>query len=110
MGIDQIWMSSAGNKIHSQGKIPSIQKYFCNLWCLKTKRPVEDFNCQELEITNEILNDLEIKTKNKELDISDSPFFSGKHQEWHYIDIETAIRKAREEMNLGNKIYYSCWY
>ena len=77
----------------------------------------EEFNCVDLELTMDDIDQLEATINNKMLPETGGFFFgddSYKHydnDEYGYKkDDEVFINKAIEELNKGNKIIYSCWW
>ena len=78
---------------------------------------MEEFNCVDLELTMNDIDQLEAAMNNKMLPETGGFFFGNDsyenydNDEYGYKkDDEVFINKAIEELNKGNKIIYSCWW
>ncbi len=76
----------------------------------------EEFNCVDLELTEEDINDLETAIEDRELPETGGFFFgndsySDYEGEYGYkqVDIDF-IEKARQILESGNRVVYSCWW
>lgn len=89
-----------------------LQGYMENLWV--SRGNTKDFNCEDLELSEQDINDLEIIINNKELPETEGFFFGTDSYEdydnfYKQKDLDF-IEIAKEELNKGNKIIYSCWW
>tara|TARA_R110000803_G_C11778403_1_gene296265 strand:+ start:24 stop:386 length:363 start_codon:yes stop_codon:yes gene_type:complete len=120
MGLDQMAHKTMGN-IREDGSSPvniqfgewrkhsSLQGWMANLW--RSKQTEEgDFNCVDLELNSQDLNDLEEAVVNGNLPET-SGFFFGSGADDHYksYDLEF-IANAREAIKDGFKVIYSSWW
>ena len=75
-----------------------------------------EFNCVDLELTEEDIDDLEVAIDDKELPETQGFFFGGDsygEYDEEYGDKETDrkfIKDAKEALGDGWKIVYSCWW
>ena len=90
----------------------ALQGWMEELWCQKTGGKAEDLNCQDLPLTSEDLDKLEeVITKNKLP--STQGFFYGfdtsqdGRRKAYDLDF---VSKAREAIEEGYEITYSCWW
>jgi len=75
-----------------------------------------EFNCTDLELTEEDIDDLEVAIDDKELPATGGFFFGDDSYEWYDGedgDKETDrkfIKDAKAALDDGWKIVYSCWW
>ena len=76
----------------------------------------EEFNCVDLELGMSDIEQLDVVINNKMLPETGGFFFgndsySDYEGEYGYKkEDEVFISKARQELNKGNKVIYSCWW
>jgi len=76
----------------------------------------EEFNCVDLELTEEDINDLETAIEDRELPETGGFFFgndsySDYEGEYGYKETDVDfIKKARQILESGNRVVYSCWW
>ena len=76
----------------------------------------EQFNCVSLELTIDDIEQLDVVINNKMLPETGGFFFgndsySDYEGEYGYKDDDIKfIEIARDELNKGNKVFYSCWW
>lgn len=86
-----------------------------NLYRDKFPDDTRDFNCVDLELTAEDLDRLEADITDKALPYTQGFFFGGDSYSYedrdkmYEYDLDV-IKKAREQMSNGMKIYYSSWW
>ena len=121
MGLDQYWLVKEQNEegedeyldIHTHRKFNALQGFMQEEWAAQGNE--EDFNCQNLEITSEILNKLEERTNTDTLKPTSGFFFgSTEKDDWYYEDLkhlkDDVIPDIRQRIEAGETIVYSCWY
>ena len=75
-----------------------------------------EFNCVDLELTEEDIDDLEVAIDDKGLPATGGFFFGDDSYKWYdgeHGDKETDrkfIKDAKEALDDGWKIVYSCWW
>ncbi len=73
-----------------------------------------DFNCDKVWLTLEDINDLEEDYKQRDNGKNNMPNGEGQGMFWGwYDDTEKTwefILKAKEALNNGKAVYYTCWY
>lgn len=76
-----------------------------------------EFNCVDLELTEEDLDELESAIDNRNLPETGGFFFGSdsysdyEDEEWGYLNTDREfIEKAREALGEGWKVVYSCWW
>ena len=91
-------------------KHPSLQGWMEQLWQNKNPHDSSSFNCIELELTSEDLDQLEIAVTNRELPATQG-FFFGNPSDEHYRDQDLEfIREARFYLLTGARVFYnSSW-
>lgn len=123
MGLDQYaYVSSpedSRNEIAYWRKHPNLQGWMENLWNEKGQPVPEErketfdgvFNCIDLELTREDLDRLEIDLVNTISSLKTVGFFFGEasHEYYYEQDLEFVL-KAKQEILLGNKVYYTSWW
>lgn len=124
MGLDQYaYVSSpedSRNEIASWRKHPNLQGWMENLWNEKGQPVPEErketfdgvFNCIDLELTREDLDRLEIDLVNQRVaSLKTVGFFFGEDSDEYYYEQDLAfVLKAKQEILLGNKVFYSSWW
>ena len=89
-------------------KHSDLHGFLMNIWLMNNpEKDNDDFNCEIMEITEDILNLLKDECSKKE-HIHYSGFFWGSSYETDWNDTENKlIPIIEEELNKGNKVYYS---
>lgn len=123
MGLDQFAFAIDNNgekeELAYWRKHPNLQGWMENLWESKGRpnahedkdsNGMSDFNCVELELTHEDLDNLEQAITNDELP-STNGFFFGSDSDDHYKEQDLEfVRKAREALDSGLTVVYdSSW-
>ena len=139
MGLDQYAYTRPQRKRNSDEDISimewrkhnRLQGWMQNLWeskgCPNAQTEGDemgDFNCVELELTSQDIDDLESAINNFELPESNGFFWGSDSYFWNdendepfpdneYWYKETDLRfvnEARKAINNKNRVFYSCWY
>ena len=83
------------------------------LWREKTGSN-KPFNCEEVQLTLEDLDELERDIHNMHLPETAGFFFGcdsyEEYEEWHKENDLQFIEDAREQIAKGNEVYYSSWW
>jgi len=91
-------------------KVRQIHNFMEHIW--RNKGNEGEFNLVELDLDKPILDTLEMYILNPETHIDDAGFFFG-NGELSTEDIQDTmgfIKTAREEVEKGNRVYYSSWW
>ena len=123
MGLDQYAMARRGeSKTDEEGyeyyedsmelaywrKHPNLQGWMENLW--RVKGNDGEFNCVDLELTLNDLDNLEKSLDNEALPETVG-FFFGENADDHYAEQDREfIVKARAAIKQGYKVIYSSWW
>lgn len=119
MGLDQYAWKVTGNKreeIAYWRKHNRLQGWMENLW--HSKGGAGEFNCVDVELDEEDLDELEIKIKERKLPPTDGFFFGTDSyrisDDYHGYEDEPTdlqfIEDARKVISKGDKVVYSCWW
>ena len=93
-------------------KHAKLQKFMEDLWYSKNK---EDFNLNQLKLTEKIVTSLKLLITHKKMEDSEGGFFYG-HQwqdeaEDYYKKQDLKFCKwAIKNIKKGKSLYYQCWY
>ena len=131
MGLDQYAHATnpddgESEEISYWRKHNRLQGWMENLWREKGRPNAHsdddalggaDFNCVNLPLTGEDIDELEKAITGKDLPETGGFFFGGdsyedyEHEEWGYqkVDLEF-VQKAREHLKDGCEVSYSCWW
>lgn len=123
MGLDQFAFAIDNNgkkeELACWRKHPNLQGWMENLWESKGRpnahedkdsNGMSDFNCVELELTKEDLDDLEQDVTNGTLPDTVGFFFgSNSDVEYGQQDLEF-VNKAREALDNGLTVVYDSWW
>ena len=125
MGLDQFayiaarentsYDDSSRQELAYWRKHPNLQGYMSNLWEEKGcpgGNPQEMFNCVELELTWQDIDDLEKALKNEEVScLKTVGFFFGEASDDYYRDQDLEFCfNAKAELFLGRRVFYnSSW-
>ena len=116
MGLDQYAQSRDSNgedyEIATWRKHNALQGWMEELWTLKTGKPANELNCQDLELTAEDLENLKSVVENGDLPETQGFFFGAdssqdetrKEKDLDFID------NALKAIDDGDKVFYSCWW
>ena len=118
MGLDQYAFTGTEEKredVFYWRKHNRLQGWMEELY--RRKGGMEEFNCVDVELTLEDIDQLEATILNKTLPETQG-FFFGNDSYKDYEDDEygykkddiTFIEKAKKILNNGNKLYYSSWW
>jgi hypothetical protein len=89
-------------------KHPNLQGWMESLY--REKGGTEEFNCVDVELTLEDLDELEAAINGTSLPITGG-FFFGENSDDYYKDKDLQfIEQARQEINDGYKVVYSSWW
>lgn len=112
MGLDQnaFAVTKNGEKVELSywRKHPNLQGWMEQLYI--SKGGTEEFNCVDVELTSEDLDNFEKDMLSGSLPET-TGFFYGSNSDEHYKneDIDFIV-KARAELEKGNKVFYSSWW
>jgi hypothetical protein len=118
MGLDQYAFTGTGEEredVFYWRKHNRLQGWMEELY--RRKGGMEEFNCVDVELTLEDIDQLEATILNKNLPETQG-FFFGNDSYKDYEDDEygyknddlSFISKAKEILNNNNKLYYSSWW
>lgn len=111
MGLDQYAQISKGEEqieIAYWRKHPNLQGWMENLW--HSKGGVGEFNCVEVELTIEDLDDLQNAIQGGSLPETHGFFFgSMKDEEYKEQDLQF-VKNAARAIDDGYKVSYSSWW
>lgn len=118
MGLDMRLIAQKNQRIGDWRKHNRLHGWMCDLWLSKNPREKEtNFNCKELVLDKEDIDQLEQDIKNNELPKTGGFFFGTDSYEWSDFTLKQqkeedlkAIRKARLMMNMGYIIIYDSWW
>ena len=82
------------------------------LWCEKTGKTPIDLNCQDLRLTSEDLDKLEEAITKNKLPVTEGFFYgsdTSQDESRKEYDLDF-VAKAREAIDEGYEITYSCWW
>jgi len=89
-------------------KHPNLHGWFQKQW--EDQGNIGDFNGDELEITWDMLDQLEHDIKQRELPATNGFFFGNPADDYYYNQDMEFIKNARAELFLGLKVFYnSSW-
>ena len=90
----------------------ALQGWMEELWCKKTGKTAEDLNCADLPLTSEDLDNLEEAITKNNLPVTVGFFYgsdSSQDESRKEYDLNF-VAKAREAIDEGYEITYSCWW
>ena len=90
----------------------ALQGWMEELWCKKTGKTAEDLNCADLPLTSEDLDNLEEAITKNKLPVTVGFFYgsdSSQDESRKEYDLNF-VAKAREAIDEGYEITYSCWW
>jgi hypothetical protein len=116
MGLDQYAERRDSNgedcEIATWRKHNALQGWMENLWTLKTGKPADELNCNEVELTTEDLENLKSVIEGGNLPVTQGFFFGAdssqdetrKEKDLQFVD------DALKAIDEGDKVFYSCWW
>ena len=119
MGLDQMWVhkdpnaasseDTDGEIFQSHRKNPALEAFMADKYAETNEG---EFNCEELVITEELLDELEYAAaeEGQGLDPDASGFFWGAHYPEHLGEIEEAVTQARKYLEKGHEVIYTSWW
>jgi hypothetical protein len=123
MGLDQYarWTDSAEHSLQEDAvdfkywrKCSHIQDFFQKLYAEQTgDTDPSNFNCQQVEITFDVLDKFIKAIKNKELKPVDGFFFGGGYDPSHPEIAEDDLKFACDcffHLLMNRKVWYSSWW
>ena len=115
MGLDQYWLvkdepnapyeEAEYNAFMTHRKLPELEDFMQQKW-----EGDGEFNCEQITITHEILDELDTAVADKTLDSTASGFFWGVHDDLDYNEIAEASAKARQLLEAGREVFYTSWW
>ena len=122
MGLDQYAFARKGEPIRNRleteyeveneiaywRKHPNLQGWMENLW--RKKGGEGEFNCVEVELTFEDLEQLETAIERAELPETQGFFFGFNSDDEYKENDQEFIREARQHIADGYKVVYTSWW
>lgn len=122
MGLDQYAKARKGEPVEKDGaleypeqrelaywrKHPNLEGWMSNLY--SEKGGTDEFNCQEVELTLEDLDELEKAINSKELPETGGFFFGDDSDEYYKENDLEFIRDARNAIKDGYTVIYTSWW
>ena len=116
MGLDQYATrrNSKGEdqQIHEWRKHNALQGWMESLWSIKTGKPADELNCNEVELTKADLDQLKTSINHQTLPETQGFFFgsdTSKDDTRKEGDL-SFVSDAMDAINRGYKVFYSCWW
>lgn len=116
MGLDQYAERRDSNgescEISYWRKHNALQGWMESLWNIKTGKPTNDLNCNEVELTAEDLEQLKKCIVNETLPKTQGFFFgsdTSQDKTRKEKDLQF-VSEAMDAINAGDKVFYSCWW
>lgn len=113
MGLDQNWIVKTTKSIAYHRKFNALQGFMEDIW--RSLGNEGEFNCEDVRITDEILDELEERVEAGTLEPRGGFFFGDTNKDEYYLaDIkelkEEVIPKVRKRMAEGDEVYYTSWW
>jgi hypothetical protein len=113
MGLDQYWYVSEPKQFAYHRKFNALQGFMEEMF--REQEGEGDFNCRDVIITKEILDQLEARIKEDRLEPTSGFFFGNTDKDdWYRQDVEelmdTVIPEARKYLEEGKKVVYTSWW
>jgi hypothetical protein len=122
MGLDQYAIARRGEPVEKEGrkeypdqrelaywrKHPNLEGWMSDLY--SRKGGTEEFNCQEVELTLEDLEDLEKAINFKEMPETSGFFFGDDSDEYYREHDLEFIKDARNAIKDGYRVFYTSWW
>ena len=113
MGLDQRAFTGEDTKICKWRKHNRLQGWMEELWRKKTCNEGE-FNLEDLELEIEDIEKLEKDIMDKKLPVTGGFFFGEdsyvEYEKWYLENDLDFIKKAKEILSSGQRIFYSSWW
>ena len=109
MGLDSNFINEEGESIAYFRKHADLHGFLADVWARETGRNPAEFNCEDLEITKDILDELSRFVHgphNKHY----SGFFWGASDDSKWEDTKEALRLVEAELDAGRKVYFHSWW
>jgi len=105
--VEKIWDKEWADSydLSDWRKHPNLQGFMENKWCGEG-----EFNCQELELTLEDINELEEAVNSADLPDTGGFFFGGDSSELYKEQDLEFCNDARKALADGYTVIYSSWY
>ena len=116
MGLDQYAQSRNSNgenfEICDWRKHNALQGWMENLWTLKTGKPADELNCQDLELTAEDLKSLREVVESGNLPETQGFFYGHdtSQDDWRKEKDLDFIKAGLKAVDNEEKVFYSCWW
>ena len=113
MSLEQYWKIIRTEEVAYHKKFNALHGFMEDVW--RSQGYEGEFNCRDLYITTEILDELEKRAKKRKL-LPTSGFFFGsdKKDAGYRADVkellEVVIPKARELLAKDEKVVYTSWW
>ena len=122
MGLDQYAKARKGEPVEKDGNLeypdqrelaywrkhPNLEGWMSNLY--SEKGGTDEFNCQEVELTLEDLDELEKAISSKDLPETGGFFFGDDSYEYYKENDLEFIRDARNAIKDGYTVIYTSWW
>lgn len=122
MGLDQYAKARKGEPVEKDGNLeypdqrelaywrkhPNLEGWMSNLY--SEKGGTDEFNCQEVELTLEDLDELERAINSKDLPETAGFFFGDDSDEYYREKDLEFIRDARNAIEDGYTVIYTSWW
>lgn len=122
MGLDQYAKARKGEPVEKDGSLeypdqrelaywrkhPNLEGWMCNLY--SEKGGTDEFNCQEVELTLEDLDELEKAINSKDLPETGGFFFGDDSDDYYREKDLEFIRDARNAIEDGYTVIYTSWW
>ena len=114
MGLDMYFYrghTEENHQIFYFRKHSDLHGFLMDIWLsMNPDKSRDDFNCEELEITKEILDSIENECKNWTHKKYNGFFWGSSYDvDWERTEDEL-IPLLKEELKNGNKVYYFPWW
>lgn len=111
MGLDMYFFSKNDpeNPIAYFRKHADLHGYISELWAKETGRDPGEFNCEDFQITKEVLEDLEKFVYGRH-DKHWHGFFWGESDDDKWDETKDVLAKLRRLILEGEEVYYTSWW
>ena len=116
MGLDQYAMvREKGEEVMYWRKHNRLQGWMEDLYYKKTGKDAQDFNCADLRLEAEDIDNLEEAVESKKLPKTEGFFYGTDtyeedYEKYYKKDDLTFIKSAREAIKDGKEVIYTCWW
>ena len=113
MGLDQGWSTVERHEFATHRKFNALEGFMRDQWASFGNEG--EFNCCDLHISTEILDELKQRIKDDALDPASGFFFgSSEKDEWYKQQlkelVEVVIPEVERLMEEGKEVVYSSWW